>query len=41
MDWRVLIVLAPLILAGSWAVFNIGAVAIRQVQEFLNKDNPA
>lgn len=38
MDWRVLIVLLPLIVAASWAVFNIGAAALRQVQQFLNKE---
>jgi photosystem II PsbY protein len=37
MDWRVVIVLAPVVLAGSWAVFNIGQAALRQVQTFLNK----
>ncbi len=36
-DWRVLVVLLPVILAGSWALFNVGAVALRQVQAFLNK----
>ncbi|MFM7903773.1 MAG: photosystem II protein Y, partial [Microcystis sp.] len=35
MDWRVLIVLTPLLIAGGWAVFNIGAAAIRQAQQFL------
>ncbi|RMF64332.1 MAG: photosystem II protein Y [Cyanobacteria bacterium J069] len=35
MDWRVLIVLLPVILAGSWAFYNIGQVAIRQVRGFL------
>lgn len=38
MDWRVLIVLLPVILAASWAVFNIGAAALRQVQQFLSKE---
>jgi photosystem II PsbY protein len=38
MDWRVLIVLLPVIIAASWAVFNIGAAALRQVQQFLNKE---
>lgn len=33
MDWRVLIVLTPLLIAGGWAVFNIGAAAIRQAQQ--------
>ncbi|HEY9604339.1 MAG TPA: photosystem II protein Y [Allocoleopsis sp.] len=37
MDLRVAIVLLPLLLAAGWAVFNIGAVALRQVQAFLNK----
>lgn len=36
MDWRVLVVLAPVILAGSWAVFNIGKAALGQFQTFLN-----
>ncbi len=36
-DWRILIVLLPLIAAGGWAVFNIGAAAIKQIQGFLNK----
>jgi len=37
MDWRVLIVLAPLAIAGGWALFNIGAAAINQVQKFAGK----
>ena len=37
MDWRLIIVLLPLIIAGGWAVFNIGALAIAQAQKFLNK----
>jgi photosystem II PsbY protein len=36
-DFRILIVLLPVLLAGGWAVYNIGAVALRQVQNFLNK----
>lgn len=39
MDWRVLIVLLPLVIAASWAVFNIGAAALRQVQQFLSKES--
>jgi photosystem II PsbY protein len=39
MDWRVLIVLLPVIIAASWAVFNIGAAALRQAQQFLNKES--
>jgi photosystem II PsbY protein len=35
-DFRVLIVLLPILLAGGWAVFNIGAAALRQVQKLLN-----
>lgn len=38
MDWRLLIVLLPLLVAAGWALFNIGALAIRQVQQFLNKE---
>ncbi|MBD2567575.1 MULTISPECIES: photosystem II protein Y [Nostocaceae] len=37
-DTRVVIVLAPVVIAASWAVFNIGAAALRQVQNFLNKE---
>ncbi|PSO94183.1 MAG: photosystem II protein Y [Cyanobacteria bacterium SW_6_48_11] len=29
MDWRLLIVLLPVIIAASWALFNIGSAAIR------------
>jgi photosystem II PsbY protein len=36
-DWRIAVVLLPLIVAASWAVFNIGAAALRQVQAFLNR----
>jgi photosystem II PsbY protein len=37
MDLRLLIVLLPLILAGGWAVYQIGTIALKQVQNFLNK----
>ncbi|MDB9450746.1 photosystem II protein Y [Dolichospermum circinale] len=37
-DNRVLIVLAPVAIAAGWAVFNIGAAALRQVQNFLNRE---
>ncbi|MTJ23206.1 photosystem II protein Y [Dolichospermum sp. UHCC 0352] len=37
-DNRVLIVLAPIAIAAGWAVFNIGAAALRQVQNFLNRE---
>lgn len=36
-DWRILVVLLPVLLAGSWAVYNIGQAALKQVQGFLNK----
>lgn len=36
-DWRLLVVLGPILIAGGWAVFNIGAAALRQVQGFINK----
>ncbi|MEM9540245.1 MAG: photosystem II protein Y [Cyanobacteria bacterium P01_E01_bin.42] len=39
MDWRVVAVLAPILIAGGWAVFNILAVALGQVQSFLNKNS--
>ena len=38
MDMRVLIVVAPLGIAAGWALFNIGAAALRQLQTFLNKE---
>jgi photosystem II PsbY protein len=37
MDWRVLIVLLPVILAGSWALYNIGQLALKQAQAFINR----
>ncbi len=37
LDWRVAVVLSPLLLAAGWALFNIGAAALRQVQGFLDK----
>ena len=39
MDWRLLIVLLPLLVAAGWAVFNVGAIALNQAQNFLNKEN--
>ncbi|MGL5194059.1 MAG: photosystem II protein Y [Chroococcales cyanobacterium] len=36
-DWRILVVLFPIIAAGSWALFNVAKVAIAQIQNFLNK----
>ncbi|MCL4157841.1 UNVERIFIED_CONTAM: hypothetical protein GTU68_048403 [Idotea baltica] len=32
MDTRLLVIGAPLIIAASWALFNIGRLAIQQVQ---------
>jgi hypothetical protein len=32
MDTRLLIIGAPLIIAASWALFNIGRLAIQQLQ---------
>ncbi len=37
MDWRIVVVLLPLAIAGGWAIFNIGAAALNQLQNFLNK----
>jgi photosystem II PsbY protein len=37
-DMRVAIVLAPILIAAGWAVFNIGAAALRQVQGFLDRE---
>lgn len=36
-DLRLAVVLLPLILAASWAVFNIAPAAIKQIQGFLNR----
>ena len=38
MDWRIVIVLAPLAIAAGWALFNIGAAALAQVQKYFNKE---
>lgn len=38
-DWRLLIVLGPLAVAAVWAGFNILPYALRQVQEFLNRES--
>nr|WP_199192202.1 photosystem II protein Y [Chlorogloea sp. CCALA 695] len=37
MDYRIAIVLLPLIAAASWAIFNIAPAAIKQIQGFLEK----
>lgn len=36
-DWRIVVVLLPVILAASWAAFNVGAAALKQVQTMLNR----
>jgi photosystem II PsbY protein len=38
MDWRIVVVLAPLAIAASWAIFNIGAAAIAQAQRYFSKE---
>ncbi len=38
MDWRVLIVVLPIGIAAGWAIFNIGAAAIRQLQNYTGKN---
>lgn len=35
---RVAIVLAPILIAAGWAVFNIGAAALNQLQNFWNRE---
>ena len=32
MDNRLLVIAAPIIIAASWALFNIGRLAIQQIQ---------
>jgi|GEM_PF-603848 len=41
MDIRVVLVLAPVLIAASWAGFNIFRAALGQVQDLLNKNNAA
>ncbi|HEY9901731.1 MAG TPA: photosystem II protein Y [Candidatus Sericytochromatia bacterium] len=36
-DWRIAVVVSPLLLAAGWAAFNIGAAALKQIQGFLGK----
>ncbi|MEM8602982.1 MAG: photosystem II protein Y [Cyanobacteria bacterium P01_H01_bin.121] len=38
MDWRIVIVLLPIALAGGWALFNVGQAALQQVQKVLDKN---
>ena len=35
MDTRLLIVFLPVLAAGSWALYNIGRVALQQLSRFL------
>jgi len=37
-DFRIVIVLLPLVLAAGWAGFNIFQAALGQLQGFMNKD---
>jgi photosystem II PsbY protein len=37
MDLRLLLVVAPILLAASWAVFHIGRAAVGQLQLFLKR----
>ncbi len=37
MDWRVIVFLLPIILAASWAVYNILPAALNQFQTWWNK----
>ncbi len=37
MDWRIIIVVAPILIAASWAIFNIGAAAIAQAQKYFSQ----
>jgi photosystem II PsbY protein len=38
MDLRLLIVLSPILLAGGWALFNIGRAALEQAKTFWNRE---
>lgn len=38
MDWRVIVVVSPLLIAATWAAINIGAAAIRQLQDVLGRE---
>ncbi len=37
-DLRVAFVLLPVIVAASWALFNIAPAALRQIQGFFNRE---
>ena len=36
-DFRILVVLSPLLIAAGWALYNIGQLALQQARSFLNK----
>jgi photosystem II PsbY protein len=38
-DFRLLIVLAPLAIAGGWAVYNVLPIALKQIQDLLSEKN--
>lgn len=38
MDWRVLVVFAPLALAIGWVIYNIGQAALQQAKTFWDKE---
>ncbi len=38
MDWRIVLVVAPLAIAASWAIFNIGSAALVQIQKYFNEE---
>ncbi|MGP1385096.1 MAG: photosystem II protein Y [Thainema sp.] len=38
MDWRVIVVFAPLLLALGWVAYNIGQAAIQQAKTFWDKE---
>ncbi|MBP0001260.1 MAG: photosystem II protein Y [Cyanobacteria bacterium SID2] len=38
-DWRLLVVLAPIAIALGWALFNIAQAALGQIQNYLNKQS--
>nr|YP_009308887.1 photosystem II protein Y [Toxarium undulatum]YP_009308949.1 photosystem II protein Y [Toxarium undulatum]AOS86630.1 photosystem II protein Y [Toxarium undulatum]AOS86692.1 photosystem II protein Y [Toxarium undulatum] len=37
MDRRLIVIFAPVIVAASWALFNIGRLAIQQLQRLQRK----
>ncbi|MEM8638108.1 MAG: photosystem II protein Y [Cyanobacteria bacterium P01_G01_bin.54] len=40
MDWRLIVVFGPLLIAAGWAGFNIFAAALNQLQTVLDKRKP-